>query len=90
MDDKEFRKHIQRLQIEIQNTQTLNEKDQELLVQLDSDIHEILSNKQGSVANLHPNTVQRLEDGLSRFEATHPVLTNLISQVLEVLNSAGI
>jgi hypothetical protein len=90
MDDKEFRQHIERLQIEIQNTQTLNEKDQELLIQLDSEIHEILSNKQVSAAHIHPNTIERLEDGLGRFETTHPTLTNLISELLEVLSNAGI
>jgi predicted outer membrane protein len=90
MDDRELRKLIEQLQIEIQNTRTVNEKDQEMLVQLESEIREFLARTGENEVHFHPTTIKRLEDGLSHFETTHPTLTSLISQLLDALSNAGI
>jgi predicted nucleic acid-binding Zn-ribbon protein len=90
MDAIELRKLIEQLQIEIQKAKTVNEKDQEMLVQLDSEIHELLGRIEGKEVHIHPTTIKRLEDNLSHFEASHPTLTMVISQVLDALSSIGI
>ena len=90
MDDQEVRKLIEQLHAEIANTQTVDEKGQELLRHLDADIHELLKRTGGTGIQLHPSTVQRMEDGLGHFEATHPALTTLIARLLEALSNAGI
>ena len=90
MDDQELRKLIEQLHAEIQNTHTLDEKGQELLIHLESDIRELLDRTEGNGVPVHPSTIQRLEEGLDHFEATHPALTTLLSRFLEALSNAGI
>jgi hypothetical protein len=90
MDDQELRKLIEKLHDEIQNTRTVDEKGQELLVHLDSDIRELLARTGGIAAPVHPSTLRRLEEGLDQFEVTHPTLTLLLSRLLEALSNVGI
>jgi predicted component of type VI protein secretion system len=90
MDDHELRKLIEQLHAEIQNTQTVDEKGQELLTHLESDIRELLNRTEGKDEPVRPATIKRLEEGLEHFEATHPALAKLIFNLLETLSNAGI
>jgi hypothetical protein len=90
MDDQELRKLIGQLHAEIQNTHTVDDKGQELLIHLESDIRDLLDRTGENAVPVHPSTIQRLEEGLSHFEVTHPALTTLISRLLETLSNAGI
>jgi hypothetical protein len=90
MDDQELRKLIVQLQTEIQNTRTVDEKGQKLLVHLESDIRKLLAQTGGLAAPVHPSTLRRLEEGLDHFEVTHPTLTILLSKLLEALSNVGI
>jgi predicted outer membrane protein len=90
MDDQELRKLIEQLHAEIQNTHTVDKKGQELLLHLEAEIKELLERTDGNVVAVHPSTIQRLQEGLSHFEATHPALTTLLSRFLEALSNAGI
>ena len=90
MDDQELRKLIEQLQAEIQNTHSVDEKGQELLLQLEAEIKELLDRKDVSVTPAHPSTLRRLEEGLDHFEVTHPDLTILLSKLLESLSNVGI
>jgi hypothetical protein len=90
MDAPELRKLVEKLQTEIRRAKTADEKDQEMLVRLDAEIHEFLTRTGGNKAELNPATIQRLDEAMHRFEATHPALANLITQLLEDLSSAGI
>ena len=84
MDDQELRKLIEQLHAEIQKTHTVDKKGQELLLQLESEIQELLDRKDVNVTPVHPSTIRRLEEGLGHFEVTHPALTTLLSKLLEV------
>jgi hypothetical protein len=90
MEDQELRKLIEQLHAEIQNTHSVDKKGQELLTHLEADIQELLDRAEGNVRPVHPSTIQRMEDGLSHFEATHPALTTLLSRLLESLSNIGI
>jgi hypothetical protein len=90
MEDQELRKLIEQLHAEIQNTHSVDKKGQELLTHLEADIQELLDRAEGNVRPVHPSTIQRMEDGLSHFEATHPALTTLLSRLLESLSNVGI
>ena len=90
MDDQELRELIEKLHTEIQNTHSVDEKGQELLLHLESDIRE-LRNRTGKIGTtVHPSTIRRLEEGLDQFEVTHPALTILLSKLLESLSNVGI
>ena len=90
MDDNELRKLIEQLHAEIQHAQTVDEKGQELLTHLESDIRELLNRTEGKGAPVHPSTRQRMEESLDYFEASHPELAKLIFNLLESLSNAGI
>ncbi len=90
MDDQELRKLIERLHTEIGNTQNVDERGQELLRHLQSDIRELLERTGGQGIQVQPAALQRLQDGLQHFETTHPALTTLLARLLETLSNAGI
>jgi hypothetical protein len=90
MDDQELRKLIEQLHAEVQNTKSVDEKGQELLVHLESDIRKLLARTGEGTAAAHPSTLQRLQEGLDHFELTHPTLTIRISKLLEALSNVGI
>ena len=90
MDDQELRKLIEQQNAEIQNTRSVDKKGQELLLHLEADINDLLGRTEGNVTPVHPTTIQRLEEGLSHFEVTHPELTALLSRFLEALSNVGI
>jgi hypothetical protein len=90
MDAIELRKLVEKLQTEIRHAKTVNKKDQELLILLDSDIHEFLNRTEGKKAEINPTTIKRLEDAIHHLEVSHPTLTSLISQLLDDLSGIGI
>jgi hypothetical protein len=90
MEDQDLRNLIEKLHVEIQSAQTVDEKGQELLIHLESDIRDLLERAGVKGDTVHPSTIQRLEEGLDHFEVTHPALTLLISKLLESLSKVGI
>jgi hypothetical protein len=90
MEDHELRELIENLHNEIQNTHSLDEKGQELLLHLESDIRELLAQSRGHGTPVRQSTIRRLEEGFDHFEVTHPTLTILISKLLEALSNVGI
>jgi hypothetical protein len=90
MENQELRDLIYKLQGEIQNAKTINEKDQQSLAQLETVLRDFLGRTEGNQANIQPVTIKRLEDSINHFEATHPTLTSLLSQLLDDLSNAGL
>jgi hypothetical protein len=90
MVDQELRKLLEQLHSEIERTQTVDEKGQELLRDLDVHIREILDRSEGKSMQSHPSTAQRLEDTIDYFEITHPTLTTILEKVLATLTGAGV
>lgn len=87
MEDKALQELLERLQGEIEKTQSLDEKGRELLRRLDADIHELLERSGG---RSDESVLRRLRDGIDHFEVTHPTLTAMLSQILNSLSNAGI
>jgi hypothetical protein len=90
MEDQELRKLIEQLDAEIQNTHNVDEKGQELLADLESDIRKLLAQSQAMPVAVHSSTLRRMQEGLDQFEVTHPTLTFLLSRLLEALSNVGI
>ena len=87
MDDQELRKLLEQLQSQIGRAKSLDEKGRALLQRLDADIHELLER---SGAPTDENILRRFQDAIDHFEVTHPALTTMLSQMLNILNNAGI
>jgi len=90
MDEQELRKLIEDLHAELQNTQAVDPKGEELLLQLEAEIQELLSRKDVHTVPAKPATLGNLKEGLDHFEITHPDLTVLLADLLESLSKVGI
>ena len=90
MEAQELRELIEKLHAEIQNTHIVDEKGQELLLHLESDIRGLLAQSGGRGTPVRISTIRRMEQGLDHFEVTHPTLTILLSKLLEALSNVGI
>lgn len=89
MSDDELRNSLEELDRKIKATNHVDEKGRELLSQLSVDIQNLLDRTETEEQD---NTweVARLEESVRYFEVTHPSLTAAISQLLNILNNAGI
>jgi hypothetical protein len=90
MDDHEFRKLLNQLHDEINNTQSVDDKGSDILFDLKKDINALLERSGENPMEVYPATIQQLDNTLCYFEVTHPSLTAAISKVLDFLSNAGI
>jgi hypothetical protein len=91
MDDEELRKMLEELHQRIERTDSVDEKGRELLSHLSVDIRNLLE-RTGHEERLRGNEweIGRLEESVRHFEVSHPGLTAALSQLLNILNNAGI
>lgn len=90
MDDQKLRKLLEQLHSELEHTQSLDDKGQTLLRDLDADIRGLLDRSQGEALQVQPPMLERLETTIDHLEITHPTLTMALSELLTALNNAGI
>jgi hypothetical protein len=90
MDDDKNKKILQQLHDEINNLQEVDDKGAELLRDLDADIRALLERSGEEHVEVHPGVVQRLDQVVKHFEASHPEFATLISELLTTLSSAGV
>ena len=90
MDDQELRKLLERVHDEIEHTPTIDEKGQQLLADLESDIRALLDRSKDRQEQPRLSTVHRIEDTIDHLEATHPTLTTMLSELLATLTNTGI
>jgi hypothetical protein len=90
MKNQELQNLVKKLQEEIKNAKTINEQDKQLLSQLEAEIDKILGKSEEKQLTIQTTTIKRLEDSINHFEATHPTLTTLLSQLLDDLSTAGL
>ena len=91
MKDEELRELLEELHKKIETTNSVDEKGRELLSHLSVDIRNLLE-RTGHEEHLRGNQweIGRMEESIRHFEVTHPNLTAALSQLLNVLNNAGI
>jgi hypothetical protein len=90
MDNQELRKLLEQLHGEIENTDTVDEKGQELLRDLGGDIQQLLNRSEGDQLQPDPSILTSLEKTIDHLEITHPTLTLTLSKLMTILNNAGI
>ena len=91
MDDDELRQMLEELHQKIEKTDSVDEKGRELLSHLSMDIHNLLerTGHEEPLRGTDPE-IGRLEESVRHFEVSHPNLTAALSQLLNILNNAGI
>jgi hypothetical protein len=88
MDNQEIDKLLEQLHKEIDEIESDDEKGQELLRELSSDIRELLERAEAKQAE--PSMLDRLEDSIDYFSVTHPEFTTALSNLSRILSNAGI
>jgi septal ring factor EnvC (AmiA/AmiB activator) len=88
MTDKNLTELLEQLHHELDCTQAVDEEGREMLRTLNADIQELLKRSKGGQTN--DSVLERLQDTIDHFEATHPALTSTLSNIVSVLNNAGI
>lgn len=90
MDNPELCELLEQLQREIEETETVDEKELELLRELGTDIRELLERCEAEQVQTQPLTIRRLEDAVDSLAVDHPTLTAMISDISRILSNAGI
>ena len=90
MDDNGLRDLLEQLHTEIEQTQHVDDKGRELLQDISSDIRELLERSDEEQTPVQPSLLGRLRESIGYLEVTHPILTNILSKLLESLSNAGI
>ena len=92
-DEKDLREQLEELHGHIENAEqadNIDEKTQALLRDVKADIDGLLARPADAPLRPEPQALSRLEEAIDTFEASHPTLTQLLSQVLDTLSGAGI
>jgi dsDNA-specific endonuclease/ATPase MutS2 len=91
MADQNLRDLLERLHQELERTETVDEKGNEMLRHLDADIRNLLKrSSKGAELDADEPMLERLQDTIDHFEATHPRLTTVLSEMMTILSNAGI
>jgi hypothetical protein len=87
MSDENLRKLLEQLHQELEHTESVDEKGNELLRNLNADIRDLLER---SEVKTDDSMLERLQDTIDHFEVTHPTLTTMLSEMMTILSNAGI
>jgi hypothetical protein len=90
MDNPELCELLEQLQREIEETETVDEKELELLRDLGVDIRELLERCQAEQVQAQPLIIRRWDDAIESLAVNHPTLTAMISNISRILSNAGI
>jgi len=88
MTDNKLTQILEQLHNELANTEAVDEKGRELLGALNVDIQYLLKRSEDESSD--DSLLERLQDTMDHFEATHPALTSTLSNIMNILNNAGI
>lgn len=90
MSDNETTNLLNELHAKLQDAKSISENDRQLLTQLSADIESLLARSERLAAEEHRSVIERLQDSITRFEVTHPDLTNVMARVSQFLADRGI
>ena len=90
MDNQELRIILEQVHYELGQIDRVDEQGQELLQELDNEIHQLMSRSSTDISIPQPSSIQRLEAAIDYFEVIHPNLSATLIKLLAVLGNAGI
>jgi len=88
MTDNNLSKLLEQLHTELNTTEAVDDKGRELLRALNADIEKVLQRSESEQAD--DSLLERLQESIDHFEMTHPALTSALSNIVNILNNAGI
>ena len=90
MDKQQFDLALQQLHHELQQIESVDETERQLLRQLMFDIRKLTRSENSDQLHAPEGLVEELTEGIERFEASHPQATMLMGQVIDALAKMGI
>ena len=90
MNDQELCQLLEKLHSEIEDTESVDPKERELLHHLEAGIRELLERCDADQVQVHPLTIRRLEDAIEYMAVNHPTLTAMLSNMSTILSNAGV
>jgi len=91
MTDQNLRELLEKLHNELERAEAMDESGREKLRHLDADIRDLLKRSDTKAEiNADEPLLERLQDSIDHFEATHPRLTMMLSQMMTILSNAGV
>ena len=90
MEQKQFRQILQQLHNELENTNSIDESDRELLYKIKNDIQQLLDKSDEYEIRRHYTIIKQLTDIIHYFEKSHPKLALTLKQVIDTLSNMGI
>ena len=90
MNHQELCQLLEQLHNEIEWTQSVDAKERELLLELETDIRALLERCDAEQIQSPPLTVRRMEDAIEYMALNHPTLTAMLSNMSTILSNAGV
>ena len=87
--DKSLQDLLDRLHNELEQTDSMDDRGNEMLRHLDADIRNRLKDSGKPIETDEP-LIERLQETIDHFETTHPSLTLTLSEMMTILSNAGI
>jgi hypothetical protein len=87
--DKQTRDALRQLHKQLQDIDSVSETDRQLAERLRNDIQALL-NRGKNEAPGSESVIEQLQEGVQRFEVSHPDLTAVMSGVIKSLSDSGI
>jgi len=90
MDRDRLRENLERLHQELASSESIDAASRGLLVDVLHDIEAVLERDESEAAGEGESLIDRLRETTSRFEETHPALTELVGRIADLLSRLGI
>jgi class 3 adenylate cyclase len=90
MPDQNLHDLLEKLQKELERTETTDEAGRERVRHLQADIRNLRERSGEQPIEAEESMLERFQDSMDHFETSHPDLTMMISQMMTILSNAGI
>ncbi len=90
MDKQQLHQMLEQLHAELSHAQWIDTDDRELLESLKVDVQAILERADEASAQQYGSLSDRLSESIKQYEISHPHLTWVMGEVLEILSRAGV
>ena len=90
MDKEQVHEKLHQLHEELHKVESADEEDKILLEEIQTDIRELLEPQKENQTRGYGRVVEKLRQGIERFEAQHPDLTLTMERLADMLARMGI
>ncbi len=90
METQQLHERLQQLHKELQRIESVDEHERKALEQLMADIQELQEKSEGHPTQKYSRLGERLRDSVAQLEASHPTVTMLMGQAIDMLAKMGI